>query len=101
MLRDPGGSGLRHRDGDAADFALESIWTPACAVVRTFRWRQIRTFDEQVDLSAAGCLSCRRCWAFLAPVPEIGRPGCEVAGEIEFVAVAGAVQVLLQAEPWR
>src|SRR6266581_5896289 len=99
-------SGLRQRDVDAADFTLGTDLDDLLGAVGP----QVQVggksgrFDEHVDLSAAcGALQIAEdVAALLAPVA--GDPvtlAGDVAGKIEFVAVAGAVQVLLQTHPGR
>ncbi len=97
-------SGLRHRDLDAADFALGVDLHDLLVAIGL----QIQVcgksgrLDEHVDLAAAcGALQVAEdIPALLAPVTgDALTLAGDVAGEIEFVAVAGAVQILLQAEP--
>src|SRR4029077_14456564 len=101
---DPRGSGLRHRDGDAADFALGIDLNDLLGAVGP----QVQVggkpgcLDEYVDLSAAGgaLKVAEDVAALLTPIAgnTVALAG-DIAGQIEFVAVAGAVQVLHQAEP--
>jgi hypothetical protein len=98
------GSGLRHRDLDAADFALGVDLHDL--LVAGGPQIQIRcksgSLDEQVDLATAGgaLQIAENIPALLAPVAgdALALAG-DVARQIEFLAVAGAVQILLQAEP--
>src|SRR3954463_16538799 len=97
-------SGLGHRDLDAADFALRvDLYVLLVAVGPQIQVRgETGSLDEHVDLAAAGgtLQIAEDIPALFAPVA--GDPvtlAGDVAGEIEFIAVAGAVQVLLQAEP--
>src|SRR3954467_14809260 len=97
-------SGLGQRDVDAADFTLGADLDDLLGAVGA----QVQIggksgrLDEHVDLSAArGALQIAEdVAALLAPIAgdAVALAG-DVAGEIEFVAVAGAVQVLLQTHP--
>src|SRR5438132_6905951 len=98
------GSGLRHRDLDAADFALgvdlHDLLVAGGPQIQVRR--KSGSLDEQVDLAAAGgaLQIAEDIPALLAPVAgDAVTLAGDVAGEIEFIAVAGAVQILLQAEP--
>src|SRR6185312_5020946 len=97
-------SGLRHRDLDAANFALGvdlyALLVAGGAQVQV--GRKARSFDEHVNLAAAcGTLQIAEdIPALLAPVTgdAVALAG-DVAREVKFVAVAGAMQILLQAKP--
>ena len=97
-------SALHHRDGDAADLALGADLHGL--LVAGGPQRQVggkpRSLDEHVDLAAArrALQVAENIPAGLAPVA--GNPVAlagHIAAEVEFVAVAGAMQVLLQAIP--
>src|SRR5215208_3142899 len=98
------GSGLGHRDLDAADFALGVDLHGL--LVAGGPQIQVRgksgSLDEQVDLAAAGgaLQIAENIPALLAPVAgDAVTLAGDVARQVELVAVAGAVQILLQAKP--
>lgn len=97
-------SGPGHRDLDAADFALGVDLDVLLVAIRPkiqVRGKS-RGLDEHVDLATAGgaLQIAKNVPALFAPVAgdPIALAG-DIAGEIEFVAVAGAIQMLLQAKP--
>jgi hypothetical protein len=97
-------SGLGHRDLDAADFALGvDLYILLVAVGPQIQvCGKSGSLDEHVDLAAAGSALqiAEDIPALFAPVAgDTVTLAGDVAGEVEFVAVAGAVQILLQAEP--
>src|SRR5882757_1064150 len=97
-------SGLGHRDLDAADFALGvDLYVLLVAVGPQIQvCGKSGSLDEHVDLAAAGgaLQIAEDIPALFAPIAgDTVTLAGDVAGEVEFVAVAGAVQVLLQAEP--
>src|SRR5215213_5473593 len=98
------GSGLGHRDLDAADFALGVDLHGL--LVAGGPQIQVRgksgSLDKDIDLAAAGgaLQIAENIPALLAPVAgDAFALAGDVARQVEFVAVAGAVQILLQAEP--
>src|SRR5829696_6666307 len=98
------GSGLGHRDLDAADFALGvDLYGLLVAGGLQIQVRgKSGSFDEQVDLAAAGgaLQIAENIPALLAPVAgDAVTLAGDVARQVELVAVAGAVQILLEAEP--
>src|SRR5205085_11919123 len=91
-------SALRHRDRDAADFALGVDLHDLLGAVGAQRQvgGKSGSLDEHLDLAAArGALQiAENIAALLAPVAgDTVALARHVAGEIEFVAVAGAMQV--------
>ena len=95
---------LRHRDLDAADFALGvDLYVLLVAVGPQIQvGGKSGSLDEHVDLAAAGSALqiAEDIPALFAPVAgDALTLAGDVARQVEFVAVAGAVQVLLQAEP--
>src|SRR4029077_20959185 len=96
-------SALRQRDVDAADLALGLDIHDLLGAVgaQVQRGGKTRSLDEHVDGAAAGgaLQVAENVAALLAPVAgdAVALAG-NVADEVELVAVAGAMQRLLQAE---
>src|SRR5882757_4939996 len=104
MLSQEPASGLGHRDLDAADFALGvDLYVLLVAVGPQIQvCGKSGSLDEHVDLAAAGSALqiAEDIPALFAPIAgDTVTLAGDVAGEVEFVAVAGAMQVLRQAEP--
>src|ERR1700742_652113 len=93
---------LRHRDADAADLALRLDLHDLFAAVgaQVQRGGEARSLDEHADLAIAGgaLQIAEDVAALLAPAAgdTVALAG-DIAGQVELVAVAGAVQRLLQA----
>ena len=94
---------LRHRDADAPDLALGADLHRL--LVAGGSQRQVGgksgRLDEYLDLAAAGgtLQVAENIPAFLAPVAgDAVAVAGDLAAQIEFVAVAGAMQILLQAQ---
>src|SRR3954469_15208165 len=94
-------SALRHGDVDAADIALRADRDGLLVAARGQRQvcRKAGGFDEDLDL-AAPCGALQVAEDIAAPFAPVAGDAVAIAGDIaaqvELVAVAGAMQVLLQ-----
>jgi len=92
----------RHRDIHARISPLELLCTVCLLpVVRKVRLGQIPSLDEHFDLPRPPCpADCQKCsGSFRSSCRKCASLAGHVAAQVEFVAVAGAMQILLQAEP--
>src|SRR6266536_5113017 len=99
-------SALRHRDGDAADLALgvdlHDLLVAAGPQIQV--GGKSGRLDEYVDLAGAGSALqiAEDVAALFTPIAgDAFTLAGDVAAQVEFVAVAGAVQVLLQSHSGR
>src|ERR1700730_646131 len=95
---------LHHRNRYASDVALGADLNglPVAAGPQHQACGESRSLDEHVDLAAACCTLeiAENIPARLTPVAGNSlAPARNVAAQVEFVAVAGAMQILLQTQP--